>query len=249
MAEPAIAVAAPSGDELSDKVARLAEARGSRVLRLPLETLADVVVTLDGDTMFVEGEPIGGIVFRGDYESQMSGGFVVTDQRFTDLEAGAVWLAALHLPTVEAINRPDATGWFEGGWSTWRAALATEGVSLAPLHVGEDPGPDAAWFPYTGRNPRRLPPPEARGTLAVAWGRPRTELICCCGVSVGAKTKAATGIARALDDIGLALASVQLDASNRVCSVNPHPIVDDAADLNLVSERIVDRLTRRRRRR
>ena len=251
-----VAVVAHENDMLAAHTAAELELGGVPVLCLRPSELAGATTTLDGDRFVVDGCAVGGILFRAHPDEKLEAGFAPEDSSFCNAELRAVWLAALHLDDVLAINRYDAVAWYGGiGWQTWRRVLEEVGVELSPLRVGtpEDGEPsDASWYPYALGTPRPAPGLATRRTLSAATTTARAASVVrgVCGRTLGDTPSSA--MSRAVVELraaGLELVEVAGDEAGRVLQAGVLPRFEDPAEAraaaHILAERFHDHLHRR----
>ena len=78
------------------------------------------------------------MLFRVSPELTFSDEFEVSDQPFCDAEIRAIWLAALNLDSVLAVNKYDAMTWFEGSsWPVWRRKVIHVGIPVSKFLFGD----------------------------------------------------------------------------------------------------------------
>jgi hypothetical protein len=174
------------------------------------------------------------ILFRAFPDSTFSVGFDAEDQPFCNSEIGAAWLAALNLDSVLAVNRYDATAWFEGlGWPVWRRWLAAAGVPLSPFAFGDAGAEDLdGWHPYATGLREALPPASTRRILGAAFTASLSAATVLAVAGVPPRDEMSAAIreaARVLDACGLRIAEIGADAEGRVLAVNPQPSISDEA--------------------
>ncbi len=224
-------------DPLAARTAELLRCRGVDVVEAGAAELADLTVTVGPESVEAGGVEIGAIVLRTPPGATPAARFTERDRSFAASEVSAAWLAACHAPSVLAVNRLDAEGWFEGPhWPVWRRRLRDAGVELSPLSIGAAAS-GSHWRPYTGRFDRAAPAEPVRRALGTALADgPLT------GITLFADGRAAAGgapepaarAARLLRDHGLWLVSVAHDSEARVAAIDPFPfvspdLVDDIA--------------------
>jgi hypothetical protein len=232
-------------DRLADAVTTKLTIRGIWALQIGPGVLGDLSVSLSGDTFRVEGRRVGGVFFRAFPDTGFSLSYDLEDQPFCDAEVGATWLAAMQLDSVLAINRYDATAWFEGLiWPVWRRRLVAAAVPVSRLAIGDVAAGDGwAWYPYCTGLPEALPSLETRRVLGAALTpEPSAEesLTVDGIVAAGATTAGVLAAARALADGGLRIAKIVTDGKGRVLSVNPHPCIVEDEILGRVTDLLVD---------
>jgi len=99
--------------------------------------LASVELEWHGNVVTIDGQPIGGLLWRALRSPARLGAGTPTDPRII-----ASWLAAASFPSMRAVNAYDPAAWRRGaGWSVWKDRLGNCGVPVQPLADGEpDPG-------------------------------------------------------------------------------------------------------------
>jgi hypothetical protein len=215
-------------------VAGLLESLGESVLKKSARFLADLKVTLEPDRFLVEGRQVSGILFRATPDSRFSDSFSSEERPFVDAEIRAVWLAAMQIESILAINRHDAGSWFEGsGWSVWRRRLIEQGVPVSRFWFGDDgAGDDWQWHlhslpsvrPAPGRKTRRALAAPVTGSVAH-----QTTLLVDDLLLPGSPQPASAKTADLLRSWGIRLAGIVSDDEGKVLSVDtlPHPQMPD----------------------
>lgn len=232
-------------DTLADSVAGRLQEEGYRVRVTGPGRLADLDVALDEESFWVDGSRVMGLLFRASPHSRFSGGFLESDRSFCDAEAGAVWLAGMHLPSVTTLNRYSAAAWCEGArWSVWRRYFLEENVLSCPLVIGEQgsPGMPSMWLPYSSFRTLAVPGPASRAALAAAVGgcdTVRTALCVCGEIVSGPQLESVEQAALLLEKHGIRLAQISLDDQDRVIHVNPFPLIEEPVVLDRACELIV----------
>jgi hypothetical protein len=232
-----------SGESIAVVVGRdlLAQAmtdhlRGRRVEVLAVcgHQLGDLTWSLESGSLKVERRQVRALLLREPPSAIAGLGYAPEDHGFVAAELGATVLAATHLPSVLAINRLDAEGWFEDAlWPVWHRVLKKASVKVSRLHVG-GLGSGAVWRPYTG-GPDRPPPSEAvRRTLGTALaGVPvQGSVLFACGDAVGGEPpRAVREAASVLERCGIRLMDISFDAAGSVATVDAFPeIAEDMLD-------------------
>lgn len=230
----AVAVVAGSGDGLGEAVARALEERGRPVVRAEPDRLAELPATLADGTFRLDGRPVGAILFRAPPNAAFSDGFVDEDRGFCDAEARAVWLAAMHLGDVLALNRLPPWAWFgSAGWADWRRAMAAAHVPVAPFTFGA-PADDSGrrspgyWYTYGGTRPQPAPGAATRralGAALTAEPRAHTCLAVCGRVVAGDPPPAGGELVERLRGLGLEIVSLSADLQGRVLALDPLPSI------------------------
>ncbi len=107
-------------------------------------SLADTVITIDGETLYIDEQAIGGIFFRCPINESFSQSFEPSDQYFANVEIRSIWLAALHLSSVRIVNQFDSVVWFEDtNWLVTRRWLMHHGIQVSPFTFGNIPPRDS----------------------------------------------------------------------------------------------------------
>src|SRR5262245_54927082 len=122
----AVAIVAADDDALAAGVGSALRAARVEVLWVFPDALAATPARLEGRRLWLAGRPVSGLLFRARRDAGSGAG--------CSPDARAVWLAALSLDGVLALNRCDAWAWFDSSSETlWRRVLLAAGVPLSPL--------------------------------------------------------------------------------------------------------------------
>lgn len=239
------AIVSHSADPLAAALETALRARRLKCIRIHLPLLASTPVELTGESFRVHGEPVAGVLFRGTSDSFFSSEFCEEDQRFSDLEVSATWLAALQLPTLLAVNRLDAAAWFENTWALWRRRLQARGVRLSTFRVGGGHDGGGKWQPYLGRIRRcRLDQSGSAVLGAAVTETPGvTEWYFAAGRVLKPDPPAPLrdAVAR-LDTSGILFGSVTVDQNGSVITVDTNPVVPDDDVAQRAAEVLCDRI-------
>jgi hypothetical protein len=237
-----VVVVAESDDLLTALVKTSLEARGDQVMAVSPGALGGLAVRLEGDAFRVEDERIGGILFRATPDTTFSDGFEAADRSFCDAEVRALWLAAMSLDSVCALNRYDAAAWFEGPyWPVWRRRLIASGIPVSPFAFGGN-GSAGWWYPYRSYRPQTLPGPAARRVLGSATSAAvpaQRTLAVDREVLAGDGCTSALAALRLLSEAGIRLAEVFTDRDGRLLAVDTLPLIADPSLAVEVSDRVV----------
>ncbi len=229
-------------DLLSNQVATTSEAQGVKVLRFLPNTLGDLNVCLRDDFFWVNGQPVGGILFRSSPNSTFSDGFDEDDQSFCDAEIRALWLAALHLDSILTMNQYDAAAWFEGSlWSSWRRCLIGAGIPVSPFAFGSVTSVEGLWYPYGSQKAREMPGQATRGILgsAIALARQKqVSLVINQEVLAGKTTPSILATASLLEGLGVRFSGIVTDYQDRLLTIITRPTISNTNLAKLVSHRI-----------
>jgi hypothetical protein len=202
--------------------------RGVEVLAVCGHQLGDLTWSLEAMSLKIERRQVRALLLR-DPPSAIAGlGYSPEDHGFVAAELGATVLAATHLPSVLAINRLDADGWFEDGqWPVWHRVLKKAGVKVSRLQVGCSSSGEV-WRPYTG-GPARPPPSKVvRRTLgtALADAPVQGSVLFACGDAIGGDPPPAVReAALVLERCGIRLANIWFDTAGSVATVDAFPAV------------------------
>ena len=236
-----VVVVAESDDLLAALVKTRLEAQGDQVMAVPPGALGSLTVCLEGDVFRVEGQCIGGILFRVIPDMTFSDSFAAADRGFCDAEVRALWLAAMHLDSVCAINRYDAAAWFEGPyWPIWRRRLIAGGIPVSPFTFGGG-AQGEWWYPYRSHQPQTLPGPISRRVLGSATS---AALPAQCILAVNGEVLVGDGHApvlaalKLLSEAGIRLAEVLTDNDERVLAIDTQPLIVDPSLAAEVSGRL-----------
>jgi len=236
-----VVIVAERGDLLAALVQNRLEAQGDQVMMVPPGALGGLTVHLADDVFRVEKKRIGGILFRAIPDTTFSDGFEAADRSFCDAEVRALWLAAMHLDPVCALNRYDAAAWFEGPhWPVWRRRLIAGGIPVSPFTFSGD-GSAGWWYPYRSFRPQTPPGPAAGRVLgsatSAAFSAQRT-LAVDGEVLSGDGHASALAALRLLTKAGIRLAEVCTDSDGRVLTVDTLPLLADPSLAAEVSDRV-----------
>jgi hypothetical protein len=234
--EPIVVAVCEDDDPLAGALLRVVASRGAVTRRVAPAMLSDLGVCLEKESFLLDGWPVGGVIFRAGNEASLSEGFDPADRAFCDADISATWLAALHLDSVIAINRYDATAWYENSrWPLWRQRLLARGVRVVPMRFGDpEIGETAAWYPHTQLRAQLAPDREARRVFGapLTTHQPAYRAMVACGEVLGtelspAARATASATASVLDDYGVRLAAIALDADGAVVHVDTSPPATD----------------------
>lgn len=244
LSETSCLVVGTEADPISSTFRTCAGAAGLRTRLIEAPRLGEASVVLDGVTLVVDGEQVGGLLFRGRSHGDFSEGFRDEDRVFVDVELAAVWLAAMQLPAVRSVNRFDAQAWYEiSPWAAWTSRLAGAGIPTAPVAVGDAAPRDGRWWlPYTESALRPLPERHTRRMLATPTvdGDGAWQFLAVAGEAVGeANDGPAERVARALGDFGIQLARVTMNGRAEALAVDTMPLVADDTIAEAAAERLV----------
>jgi len=203
--------------------------------------LGDKLVRLHADHFFVDNQLIRGIFFRSPPDSFFSRSFVEEDQRFCDAEIRAVWLAALHLKSILAINQYEAEVWFQGAcWPIWRHKLINfkDIIPISPYFFGDiDIERDGSWFwhPYANFHPREPPNPIIRqllGSALVKIHQPQKNIAICGNIIEGKENSTIQSIMLLLKEMGINFSEIITDINNHLVYINTLPRISDEKIVN-----------------
>jgi hypothetical protein len=232
-------------DAFAERIAAQLRERGYSVRAVDPCGLADLGLSLSEEALWIDGALVRGVLFRALPRSHFSPNFTSADRSFCDAELSAVWIAALHVPSLVTLNHYDAEAWCENArWPVWRRRLLAENVPSCPLTIGrqEVPSRSDRWLPYGSRRTLDAPGPACRGALAAAIGHCdalRASLLVCGEVLSGPTTQTVKRVAELLDRYGVRLAEMNLDQQGRVIHVNTLPLIQDSALLSRACELVV----------
>lgn len=186
----------------------------------------------------LDSQRVSGILFRSTPEIAFSEDFAVADRAFCDAEVRAIWLAAMQLDSVCAINRYDPSAWFEGaGWPVWRQRLIAGGVPVSLFAFGGSVV-KARWYPYQSYDHQALPGPGAAKIFgaAVTDALPEERALIVDGkILAGELPASAVSTPRVLAESGIRFAEVIADSAGRVLSVDTNPRITDISVASTVS--------------
>jgi hypothetical protein len=222
-------------DPLANAVHDALRESGVATLRLMGRSLARTRVEVTADDVRVRDRRVAAVLFRASTGDGLAEGFHADDASFSSSEARAAWLAALHSPSVIAVNRIDPEVWFAfADWPIWRRRLADAGVPLAPLAVGDvDTGADGAWLPWGGGVARPRPRAVRRvfGAAVTSATSLETAVVAASDVvdgADGADGEVARSVADVLASWGVSLAGLVIDEQGRVVSATATPTISEA---------------------
>ena len=227
-----VVVVAYHDDPFSNRVAEILQGHEVTVLQVVPSNLARLNVLLKDDTFLVEHHPVKGIVFRVAPDRSFSGSFVQEDQGFCDAEIRAVWLAALHLESILAVNRYDATVWFENAnWIIWRSRLIQAGIPVSPFYFGDfvQPG-EWIWYPYKSYAPKTAPGRSTRRLLGTALTQVAEQqpVLVIGGQPVGQKINSTVEDAtQLLMQWGVQVAQIWMDGQGCILKIDTLPNIFD----------------------
>jgi hypothetical protein len=237
-------------DALSEAITERLRGTGAAVRRISPPELNDLRVCLEGDLFFADGQRVGGVLFRCRADAHFSRNFTGPDSPFADAEARALWLAALHLESVKAINRHDAVTWFDdSSWTVWRRRFAEAGVSISPFTFGNQPPCDSRfWQPHRGGRLRPEPEPALQRVLGAALtpSKPAETHLLVLGEPLSDEPGTLEALpslhaaGRVLARNGIGLAELTTDDEGNVLSVETVPVVEDPVRLERASDLIAE---------
>jgi hypothetical protein len=233
------------GDELADAVTANLSNRDIRTIQIAPDTLGSRQIRLQDGTLYLDSVPIHGMFFRVSPDSKFSDGYQIDDQAFCDAEIRSVLLAALNLESMLAVNKYDATAWFEGlGWPTWRRKLIRAGIPVSEFLFGaSDVSVRRVWYPYGSPNAMQAPDYHARRTLGSALTENTTvqkSLVLGKDVAVGRQAASICATAEWLAAQGVYLAEIVSDADDKILTVNTLPMIEKLATNKLVGHQIAE---------
>jgi hypothetical protein len=201
-------------------------------VRLTTATLASAPLTVAPDGAAYDGEPVAGALFLDRPGASFSAGFAAEDRSFADNETRAAWAGLLASAAVWTVNRTDADLWFTSAEGPiWRRRLAADGVPVAPLTVGGEPGEDdRGWLPHTGGGVGPLPRAGSGSYLAAAYAAlPEAKaFLRCQGRWIGGGGSAAgERVAEAMAARGYRFFGGTLDGEDRLVRLTAFPEIDD----------------------
>jgi hypothetical protein len=238
------------GDPVAARLPASLERRGLAATTTPVERLGDLRVTLAGDRFRVEGETVAAIVFRAGPLAPTSASFDTDDRGFCDAETRALWLGALHLPSVRSFNRLDAVAWFESEhWTVWRRLLAAFGVARTRCEFGGSrTRVEKRWLPFAACALQ----PDPGDAVARATGAGRfaaqhfaRHLVACGRIVRGPGGASIVRAVHALALAGVALAEIVTDAAGDVACVDSFPRIDGDRECDAVCAALADEIAGR----
>ncbi len=240
-APPCVVIVCEDSDLLASHVQAHLTAQGDPVVKIRPGILGSLAIRLHDEHFWVAGQRVGGILFRSHPDATFSADFQPADRAFCDAEVRAVWLAAMHLDSVCAINRYDAAAWFEGAyWPVWRRRLIARGIPVSSFDCGES-GAGEWWYPYRSDQPQPPPGPTARRMLgaSVSSASPAQRTLAVNGeILAGDGPAGVVAAIEALAESGTRLVEVITDRAERVLAVDVQPLIADPALAELASKRL-----------
>ncbi len=235
---PVCVIVAETGDLIAGLVAEGLTARGSRTLAVSARGLANLAVHLgsasEGESFFVEGRRVGAVVFRVPPMGPLSIASDEHDRAYCDAEARAVWLAAMHRPSVLAFDRLDAAAWFEDArWPQWRRLFGRAGVALGPLRLGSEGSEDypaSEWLLFGSGTTHRSATARVLASIGgarvpsqarVSYFSVRAQIVA--ATSDVPPSEAVLAAAALLESSGVRLAEILADARGRVVWARAFP--------------------------
>lgn len=208
-------------------------------------SLGSLDIHLEQDDFYVNRQLVTGILFRSVPDTTFSEGFALADRRFCDAEIRAVWLAALNLKTILAVNRYDAVAWFEGtNWPIWRRRLLEAEIPVSPFYFGNHlQESNIYWYPYLSTENRPAPGAVTKRMLAPALtqNKPFQEnLIVWGNVVFDSNQPYMTDVAKLLENAGIRIALVSTDSNGHILSINTQPMLANKKITNEAAQIIVD---------
>lgn len=217
------------GDKLSDAVERQSERVSMPVHKVHPNDLPDALLTVKDGSFFFNRNRVGAVLSRCPPKSFLSAKFADEDQDFSNAEVRALWLDALLMPSVFAVNRLDPIPFFDDSeWITWRYRLARAGVPVSPFSFGNiaDIQSNLLWLPHRSISLRNAPDPLMQRVIG---GALTTSHISKRYFYVGDTilTDNPPQVMKAAQNVliegGLRMAEVVLDERQRVLTINPYP--------------------------
>lgn len=246
MTPPTALVAGHGDDFIAGRVESALRAGGADVLAVPPGNLAGASMTIAGERLVLDGVPIAGALLRAGPFGSFSDEYRPEDRPFCDAEFRAVWLAAMHLDSLLAVNRYDATSWLQGfGWSRFRSGLIQAGIPVSSLAFGGDEAvDDPSWLPYHADSLRPAPGPATRRAMgcALAHGNGEERHLAVWGRLVTHGPESARQTAVYLDQHGIRLAAITTDRMERVLRINPEPALLDSEPARQVAAAVTEGL-------
>jgi hypothetical protein len=243
--ERSIVVISHSEDELSALITAILRKQGTRVMHIVPGALGSSQISLQGDVFLIDGWPISGVLFRASPESIFSDEFEASDQSFCDAEIRAVWLAALNLDVILAVNKYDAMTWFEGlGWPIWRRRLIDAGIPVSKFLFGDTTLQTLrVWYPYTRQEGRPVPGDNTRrilGSALTVSTSIQNSLIIGKDIVAGRQAHSIQAAADLLADSGISIAEITTDVNDNILTVNTLPTISNVQIGNMVSHRVAE---------
>ncbi len=240
---PVVMVVGDHSDNLSRMVTDSLKSRNVPVKFIEPGKLASLPVLLKDDLFVVQEQLVRGILFRTSPDARFSHDYMPLDQAFCDAETKALWLAALNLGSVLAINQYDAVAWFEGtGWPTWRRRFLEAGLPVSPFFFGgSDQANSRKWHLYSSCETRD--PPHSRvqqllGSAIACSVQANSALILDGEVVQGNLPEAITEAPALLGEFGVSLAQLMTDESGYIKAVSTFPLPCEKLILKKLAHRI-----------
>ncbi|MGB5051742.1 MAG: hypothetical protein WBO46_22540 [Caldilineaceae bacterium] len=241
MSVATVVIVAGNDDLLATNFKDRLIALGDRVLAIHPGALSSLAVCLENEKFQVAGQSVSGILFRTPPDATFSDSFQAGDRRFCDVEARALWLAALQLDSVFTINRYDASVWFEGlHWPAWRRCLLAGGIPVSSFAFGGNVS-SGWWYPYRSKRAQPLPGSTTRrllGTAVSDCSSVQSSLAVSGKIVTGEKLSSVLATVESLTGLGIGLSEIFTDAKERVLAIDTQPLIGDRSLAELTSNHL-----------
>ncbi len=136
---PGVAVVAHPGDLVAHMVSTFLRYDDIPVWDINPHQLADVQYQVRPDALYIQGNPVSGVMLRWSRCPEKAGAGSTSDQHCGDPLVIASWLAAAYLGPTRLVNNYDSESWRGGtGWAVWERRLSESGVPT--LQYGQPAG-------------------------------------------------------------------------------------------------------------
>lgn len=246
-ADDLVIVVAARSDVFAARLVRYLHAKSAPTFVCEPEDLVDLPIVLDPPRLKVNGASPRAVVWRVTPAMSLSASIAAPDKAFADAEVAAVWLCALGLPAIYAVNRYPASVWYGGlHWSAWRSWLRERSVPVSALHLGIAlPNRKQRWVPFHSASATGMPDATAAAALGIATSsaEPALSVIAVAGQLLHATpSMTMRAAAAALNTNGVVLARLTLDGNDRIISIDATPEFEDNEQLNLVVSQVTDNI-------
>jgi len=232
-------------DKLASSIMAILRTQGIRVLHTLPGALGSRQITLQCNLLRIDGWTISGVLFRVSPESVFNEEFEVKDQAFCDAELRAIWLAAINLDSILAVNKYDAMAWFEGlSWPTWRRKLIQAQIPVAKFFFGDSElDTQCHWYPYASQEPRTAPgyiTKRILGSALTESASTQASFMVGKEVIAGRRSDSILATVQFLVDSGIYIAEIVTDIDDNILSINTQPTTAEVHLRNLICGRIAE---------
>jgi hypothetical protein len=245
MTNSCAAIVSQAGDPLSDALVGQLSAQGIPAIQITTESLGDLHTCLDEEVFLLDGQEVGAIFFHAHPDEIFSCSFQENDRPFVDVEIRAIWLAAMQLDSILAINCYDADAWFENlHWTVWRRKFADADVPLAEINYGGFNGQNEDyWLPYTFQNPQQPldnPTRKLLGAASIYDGCWDLHRFVCSETLTTSPTSSVQIAAKVLLATGIRLVDIWVNSREQVVIADTVPLFSEPLEILAVSERLTE---------